>query len=66
MLAMDLLQGGPGAALRSFTGMVAAHAYFFAAVVRLNLSPLVPLPLSRARLEEDLRETEGRQTRPTD
>ncbi|TNY23589.1 Der1-like family-domain-containing protein [Rhodotorula diobovata] len=33
MLAMDLLQGGPGAALRSFTGMVAAHAYFFAAVI---------------------------------
>ncbi|KPV75039.1 uncharacterized protein RHOBADRAFT_6599, partial [Rhodotorula graminis WP1] len=34
MLGMDLLQGGPGAVLRSFTGMVAAHAYYFIAVVR--------------------------------
>ncbi|GAA6048590.1 hypothetical protein JCM3770_002044 [Rhodotorula araucariae] len=33
MLGMDLLQGGPGAALRSFTGMVAAHAYYFLAVI---------------------------------
>ncbi|BGP40538.1 hypothetical protein JCM10449v2_004500 [Rhodotorula kratochvilovae] len=33
MLGMDLLQGGPGAALRSFTGMVAAHAWWFLAVI---------------------------------
>lgn len=33
MLGMDLLNGGPGAVLCSFTGMVAAHAYYFLAVV---------------------------------
>ncbi|BGP48656.1 hypothetical protein JCM10450v2_004532 [Rhodotorula kratochvilovae] len=40
MLGMDLLQGGPGAALRSFTGMVAAHAWWFLAVqVRRQIYP---------------------------
>ncbi|KWU42022.1 Der1-like protein, partial [Rhodotorula sp. JG-1b] len=29
MLGFDLLNGGPGAVLRSFTGMVAAHAYYY-------------------------------------
>ncbi|GAA5843630.1 hypothetical protein JCM9279_000813 [Rhodotorula babjevae] len=33
MLGMDLLNGGPSVVLRSFTGMVAAHAYYFIAVI---------------------------------
>ncbi|GAA5862911.1 hypothetical protein JCM8547_003618 [Rhodosporidiobolus lusitaniae] len=33
MLAMDLLNGGPPAVLVSFTGMVAAHAYYFLSVI---------------------------------
>ncbi|GAA5999687.1 hypothetical protein JCM10207_005869 [Rhodosporidiobolus poonsookiae] len=33
MLGMDLLNGGPGAVLVSFTGMVAAHLYYFLSVV---------------------------------
>ncbi|BGO91892.1 hypothetical protein NBRC10512_007683 [Rhodotorula toruloides] len=33
MLGMDLLNGGPSAVLRSFTGMVAAHAYYFLSVI---------------------------------
>ncbi|TKA58122.1 hypothetical protein B0A53_00524 [Rhodotorula sp. CCFEE 5036] len=33
MLGFDLLNGGPGAVLRSFTGMVAAHAYYYLSVI---------------------------------
>lgn len=36
MLGFDLLNGGPGAVLRSFTGMVAAHAYYYLSVVSRN------------------------------
>ncbi|GAA6005995.1 Dfm1p [Rhodotorula paludigena] len=45
MLGMDLLNGGPGAVLCSFTGMVAAHAYYFLAVIypRQNNNTLPPL-----------------------
>lgn len=39
MLGMDLLNGGPGAVLCSFTGMVAAHAYYFLAVVCFTCPP---------------------------
>ncbi|GAA5908190.1 hypothetical protein JCM6882_005968 [Rhodosporidiobolus microsporus] len=33
MLGMDLLNGGPPAVLVSFTGMVAAHAYYFLSTI---------------------------------
>ncbi|GAA6043468.1 hypothetical protein JCM8097_000726 [Rhodosporidiobolus ruineniae] len=33
MLGMDLLNGGPPAVLQSFTGMAAAHAYYFLSVI---------------------------------
>ncbi|POY75076.1 hypothetical protein BMF94_1705 [Rhodotorula taiwanensis] len=36
MLGFDLLNGGPGAVLRSLTGLVAAHAYYYIAVIWPN------------------------------
>ena len=44
MLGFDLLNGGPGAVLRSFTGMVAAHAYYYLSVVRPPASSGASLP----------------------
>ena len=51
MLGMDLLNGGPGVVLRSFTGMVAAHAYYFIAVVRPLFTLLAQHVLARTSSE---------------
>lgn len=44
MLGMDLLNGGPQAVLVSFTGMVAAHAYYYLSVVRAPTTSLFTNP----------------------
>lgn len=49
MLGMDLLNGGPGAVLRSFTGMVAAHAYYFLSTVRSDSFQLASRGLCSCR-----------------
>ena len=51
MLGMDLLNGGPSVVLRSFTGMVAAHAYYFIAVVRRLFALLARRILARTSSE---------------
>ncbi|BGP55890.1 hypothetical protein JCM8202_002679 [Rhodotorula sphaerocarpa] len=45
MLGMDLLNGGPQAVLVSFTGMVAAHAYYYLSVIWPNSGSPPPASL---------------------
>ncbi|GAA5983789.1 hypothetical protein JCM10908_005928 [Rhodotorula pacifica] len=50
MLGFDLLNGGPGAVLRSFTGMVAAHAYYYISVIWPSSGGSPPPALLRSLL----------------
>ncbi|GAA5864184.1 hypothetical protein JCM3774_001249 [Rhodotorula dairenensis] len=50
MLGFDLLNGGPAAVLRSFTGMVAAHAYYYLSVIWPSSGGAPPPALVRSLL----------------
>lgn len=43
MIGIELVRGGPTAAMRAFTGVASAHLYYFLTTVRPCIRPLSPL-----------------------